>query len=169
MKDEIEISRGKQVRASDRGDAKDVLITNLPRKQVGCLCYKWDNKALKVLLITSLTTKKWIIPKGWIDIKLGPSTSAAVEAWEEAGILGICDKKKFGDFKYTKILKDGSPLECIIDVFLMKTITQKTVFPEKNIRTLKWIDPKDAAGSIRNKSLIQLLKKFDAKKSKASI
>ena len=51
----------------------------------------------------------------------------------------------------------------------MKTITQKTVFPEKNIRTLKWIDPKDAAGSIRNKSLIQLLKKFDAKKSKASI
>ena len=169
MKSLFGTPKSKQVRAPGSGDTKDVVITNQLQKQVGCLCYKWVDKTLKVLLVTSLTTKKWIIPKGWIDIKLGSSTSASVEAWEEAGILGICDKKKFGDFKHTKILKDGYPLECIVDVFLMKTITQKADFPEKNIRTLKWIDPKDAASFIRNKSLIQLLKNFDAKKSKASI
>ena len=86
---------------------------------------------------------------------------------EEAGILGICSKRKFGNFDFTKILKDGSPIKCTVDVFPMKMITQKNEFPEKNMRTLKWIDPKDAESFIRNKSLIQLLKNFDAKKSKA--
>ena len=37
------------------------------------------------------------------------------------------------------------------------------------MRSVKWIDPKDAVSFIRNESLIQLLKNFDAKKSKASI
>ena len=45
----------------------------------------------------------------------------------------------------------------------------KNEFPEKYIRSVKWIDPKDAVSFIRNESLIQLLKNFDAKKSKASI
>ena len=62
-------------------------------------------KKLSVLIITSRTSKRWIIPKGWMQPKLGASGSAAVEAWEEAGVLGICDKKKFGDFKNIKILK----------------------------------------------------------------
>ena len=57
--------------------------------------------------------------------KIGPIWKSSVEAWEEAGALGICNKKKFGDFKDVKILKDGHPLECIVDVFLMKTITKK--------------------------------------------
>ena len=86
-------------------------------KQVGCLCYKWVDKKLKVLIVTSLTTKSWIVPKGWIQKELGASGSAEVEAWEEAGILGICNKKKFGDFNFTKILKDGYSTKCIVDVF----------------------------------------------------
>ncbi len=138
-------------------------------KQVGCLCYKWAGKKLKIILVTSLTTKRWIIPKGWIQEKLGAYRSAEIEAWEEAGILGNCNEEKFGDFEYTKILKDGTPLECVVDVFPMKVVTQKVNFPEKNVRTLKWIDPKDAANFIENKSLTQLLKNFDTKKSKASV
>lgn len=164
MKDELESSRrtksGQSIFGKDIGQLG---------KQVGCLCYKWVDKKLKVLIITSQTTQRWIIPKGWIQKKLGASGSAAAEAWEEAGILGICDKKKFGDFKNIKTLKDGYPLECIVDVFVMKTIAQKNEFPEKDKRKVKWIDPEDAENFIRNKSLIQLLKNFDAKKSKVSM
>ncbi|MFL2781297.1 MAG: NUDIX hydrolase [Rhodospirillales bacterium] len=166
MKDALKSSRRTQSQKLIFGEDKGPKIVGQLVKQVGCLCYKWVDKKLKVLIITSRTTKRWIIPKGWMQPKLGASGSAAVEAWEEAGVLGICDKKKFGDFKNIKILKDGYPLECIVDVFLMKTITQKAEFPEKDERTVKWIDPEDAASFIRNKSLIHLLKNFDAKKSK---
>ena len=169
MKDELESSRGAKSKKLTLGKDIDPKSIDQLGKQVGCLCYKWVDKKLKVLIVTSKTTKRWIIPKGWIQKKLGASGSAAAEAWEEAGALGICNKKKFGDFKDVKILKDGYPLECIVDVFLMKTITQKAEFPEKYIRSVKWIDPKDAVSFIRNESLIQLLKNFDAKKSKASI
>ena len=169
MKDGLERSRGAQSKKLTLGKDIDPKSIDQLGKQVGCLCYKWVDKKLKVLIVTSKTTKRWIIPKGWIQKKLGASGSAAAEAWEEAGALGICNKKKFGDFEDIKILKDGYPLECIVDVFLMKTITQKAEFPEKYIRSVKWIDPEDAASFIRNESLIQLLKSFDAKKSKASI
>ena len=35
------------------------------RTQFGALCYRWQKKKLQILLITSRTAKRWIIPKGW--------------------------------------------------------------------------------------------------------
>ena len=106
MKDELERSLKTQARKLIQGVDKAPNIQDQLGKQVGCLCYKWVEEKLQILLITSLTTKSWIVPKGWIQKELGPSSSAEVEAWEEAGILGICSKRKFGNFDFTKILKD---------------------------------------------------------------
>ena len=93
MKDALKSSRRTQSQKLIFGEDKGPKIVGQLVKQVGCLCYKWVDKKLKVLIITSRTTKRWIIPKGWMQPKLGASGSAAVEAWEEAGVLGICDKK----------------------------------------------------------------------------
>jgi hypothetical protein len=47
---------------------------------------------LEVLLITT-KSKKWGLPKGNMIRKLGPSRTALVEAYEEAGIGGKVSKK----------------------------------------------------------------------------
>ena len=40
----------------------------------------------------------------------------------------------------------------------MKTITQKAEFPEKYIRSVKWIDPKDVGASLEMKALFNFEK-----------
>lgn len=41
----------------------------------------------EVLLITSLNTRRWILPKGWLMPDMTLAGSAAREAFEEAGVL----------------------------------------------------------------------------------
>ena len=57
MKDELESSRGAQNKKLILG--KDIHPKSIDQlgKQVGCLCYKWVDKKLKVLIVTSKTTK----------------------------------------------------------------------------------------------------------------
>mgnify|MGYP000604135431 CR=1 FL=1 len=53
--------------------------------QVAALCWR---AGPQVLLITSLTTRRWIIPKGWRADGMTPADAAAREALEEAGVTG---------------------------------------------------------------------------------
>ena len=44
-------------------------------RQVAALCWRRSPKrgsVLEVLLITSLNSKRWILPKGWPEPELGP-------------------------------------------------------------------------------------------------
>jgi 8-oxo-dGTP pyrophosphatase MutT (NUDIX family) len=50
--------------------------------------YRIRDGKIEVMLITSSTRKRWIIPKGMIEPDMTPQDSAAKEAWEEAGIIG---------------------------------------------------------------------------------
>eukprot|EP01041_Mallomonas_annulata_P039872 gene39872-biopygen31591 len=61
-----------------------------PRTQYAAL--PWRRRAdggVDVLLITSRDTRRWVIPKGWPIKMLKPGPSAAQEAFEEAGVLGV--------------------------------------------------------------------------------
>jgi 8-oxo-dGTP pyrophosphatase MutT (NUDIX family) len=60
--------------------------------QIAVLPYRVTSPAVdapvQILLITSRGTGRWVIPKGRPIGKLPPHASAAVEAEEEAGVLG---------------------------------------------------------------------------------
>jgi 8-oxo-dGTP pyrophosphatase MutT (NUDIX family) len=58
------------------------------RTQFGALCYRVRRGKTQILLITSRTRGRWIIPKGWPSEGLTPAQSALQEAWEEAGVTG---------------------------------------------------------------------------------
>ena len=144
-------------------------IFNRPMKlQVGCICYKKEKKKLKILIITSRNSKRWIIPKGWIKKNLGSIRSAEAEAWEEAGVKGKCYKNTIGFYTYQKIGKNGKGRRCTVKVFALKVREQLNDFPEKNFRTLRWITPEKSHKFIENKELVQVLENFAKMKSKAS-
>ena len=75
------------------------------RPQVGALPLRFeDDGTLKVLLITSRRSRKWIIPKGNLMKSLAPHDAAAREAFEEAGAIGSIE---------------GCPRGCRVAVYVM--------------------------------------------------
>ena len=62
-------------------DATDI------RTQYAALCYRIVNDKIRVLLITSRGTKRWIVPKGWPMAKKDPHEAALQEAAEAGSLL----------------------------------------------------------------------------------
>src|SRR5258708_38760856 len=59
------------------------------RVQYAALPYRRrGNVRTEVMLVTSLRRGRWIIPKGWPMKRRAPHASAALEALEEAGVVG---------------------------------------------------------------------------------
>ena len=78
-------------------------------RQYGVLAYDIgeDGEPL-FLLITSRTTRRWIIPRGNPVRGLSPAQSAAQEAYEEAGLTGIVSPEAIGTYEYRKVRRNGS-------------------------------------------------------------
>ncbi|QDU90916.1 NUDIX domain protein [Pirellulimonas nuda] len=70
--------------------------------QAGALAYVCDGDDVRVVLITSRITGKWIFPKGVIDPAETPESTACIEAREEAGVLGDVQGASLGFFEVEK-------------------------------------------------------------------
>src|ERR671921_108900 len=75
--------------------------------------------ATEVLLVTSRTTRRWIIPKGWPIAGSTPAGTARQEALEEAGLVGRIGSQPLGSFRYRKRLKRGAAVTCEVHVYPM--------------------------------------------------
>jgi 8-oxo-dGTP pyrophosphatase MutT (NUDIX family) len=132
-------------------------------KQVAALCWRVSPKAgavLEVLLITSLNSKRWILPKGWPEPELTAAESAAHEAFEEAGVSGKISAQPIGAYHYLKEKKDGSGLPCRVEVFALAVTKQAHDWPEKGVRTLAWVPLDQAVKQIGEQGLRPVLKEF---------
>ena len=132
-------------------------------KQVAALCWRTSQKhgsAVEVLLITSLNSKRWILPKGWPEPELGPAENAAREAFEEAGVMGKIGAQPIGSYHYLKEKKDGGGMPCSVDVFTLAVTKQLDDWPEKNVRELHWCPIEQAIAKVAEPGLRQLLKAF---------
>jgi len=130
------------------------------KTQYGALPYMILGKRVRVLLITSRSAQRWIIPKGWPEKGVPPHRLAALEAYEEGGIGGKTGKRCIGNFTYTKVLDKKSRARCRVSVFPLKVDRQFLDWPEKGQRRLRWVSPKKAAELVREKSLQKLLRDF---------
>jgi len=132
------------------------------RTQFAVLPYRLKKKgALEVLLISSLDTGRWIVPKGWPIDGLRPSEAAAQEAWEEAGIRGRVYDDVLGLYSYSKWLDEELSLPCIVLVFALEVSRSDEVFPEAGQRKLKWMSQKKAAQLVDEPELKQIIAGFD--------
>jgi 8-oxo-dGTP pyrophosphatase MutT (NUDIX family) len=132
-------------------------------KQVAALCWRISRDAgpvLEVLVITSLNSKRWILPKGWPEPELTPAQSAAREAFEEAGVSGKIDAQPIGTYHYLKEKKDGSGMPCSVEVFALAVTRQLQDWPEKGAREILWLPLDQAAARVSEPGLRQLLKEF---------
>lgn len=132
----------------------------LPSVQHAALPWRRVNGELQVLLVTTLNTRRWIVPKGWPIPGLSPSACAAHEAAEEAGVSGHIESKPLGWFYYRKRLKSGESVHCRIDVFAMEVLRQRRNWPEKAARETIWCSLEEALARVSEPGLRRLIARF---------
>lgn len=116
-------------------------------KQSGVIPYKVENSEVKILLITSRKGKKWKIPKGIIETTLTPKESAAKEAFEEAGIIGVTGDKELGSYTYKKW---GGKIE--VALFPM-AVKEELETWEESFRIRRWTTVDEARNLVEEPSL----------------
>lgn len=128
------------------------------RVQVAALCYKKTSDGMKVLLITSRDTGRWILPKGWpIDGKDGPG-SALQEAWEEAGVSAAdIEEEPMGLYEYVKGLDHGLSVPVETQVYMTRVRDMEDSYPEADERRRKWFTPAEAANLVDEPDLKNIL------------
>jgi 8-oxo-dGTP pyrophosphatase MutT (NUDIX family) len=131
-----------------------------PRRQYAALPWRIQDGP-EILLASSRGTRRWVIPKGWPMKGRKPHMTAALEALQEAGLLGKIAKAKFGSFHYDKRLKSGSAVLCSVDVFPLRVLRQRKNWPEKDQRITRWFAPAEAARLVDESELSQMIRSFE--------
>lgn len=126
------------------------------RKQVAALPLAVVGGEVRVMLVTSRDTGRWVLPKGWPIRKLKPHEAAAREAWEEAGLRGDVGRRPIGVYRYDKRLDDRA-LPCEVSVYPMSVAEEDADWPERAQRQRRWMSPAQAALAVEEGGLAALL------------
>ena len=129
--------------------------------QYGVLAYETgEDGEPRFLLITSRTTKRWIIPRGNPIRGLSPSQSAAQEAYEEAGLTGYVGAQELGSYPYVKRRRNGSSDPARVHVFPLSRPVQSRNWPERHERETRWFTRLEAAEAVEEEELKALIRSF---------
>lgn len=86
-----------------------------------------------------------------------PYEAASIEAFEEAGLVGEIDRTPVGFYHYIKSLDNGASTLCRVDVFPMKVSKQRKNWPERDQRITRWFSLAEAAQSVDEEELRDLI------------
>ena len=130
---------------------------NLIYLQSGVIPFRIEGNKIKIMLITTLRRKRWIIPKGLIEEDMTATGSAALEAFEEAGIKGKVYPDMVGGYEYQKWRGI-----CKVEVFLMEVEDVLDDWPESSCRDRRWVDPEEAEQLVDEKILKKIFSDLPA-------
>lgn len=132
------------------------------RRQFGVLALRIRGASASVMLVTSRGTRRWIIPKGNPEKgKTGPMVGA-IEAFEEAGLIGEVWDKPIGVYVSPKHLLSGKVVLCEIEVYRMDVEEVLDDWPEKGQRERRWYSLDEAAMLVGEGGLVALLLQVNA-------
>jgi 8-oxo-dGTP pyrophosphatase MutT (NUDIX family) len=112
---------------------------------------------LQILLLTSRETRRWVIPKGWPMTGRKPWEAAAIEALEEAGVVGKPRRKPIGSYIYFKRQPAHFDV-CRVEVYLLTFAKQLKTWREIGQRDTKWFSPDEAADLVEEPGLVALIR-----------
>lgn len=122
--------------------------------QVGALILRLSLKGdLEVLLVTTRRTGRWIIPKGWPMKGRKDHRAAAIEAFQEAGVVGEISSRKVGHFELTKYIDANKSITCCVDVYPLVVKKLKKRYKERGQRDLTWVPLRKASQMVMDLGL----------------
>ncbi len=150
--------RPRKKRRKSGGAALSAQFAPPDRLQYAALPWR-DVDGLEIMLVSSRDTKRWIIPKGWPMAGRSGSATAAIEAIEEAGLLGAISQQPIGYFSYSKRFSRSIQL-CQVEVYSLRVVRQREHWPEKHERVTKWFPAVEAMDVISDPELCDLIARF---------
>lgn len=111
----------------------------------------------EVMLVTSRTTRRFIVPKGWPMKGKSGRKAATIEAQEEAGVLGKALREPAGIYSYWKRLANRFVRVDVI-VYLLEVTEELADWQEAKRRQRAWLAPADAAMLIDEPDLSTLVR-----------
>lgn len=136
------------------------------RGQSAALPLVGQGAALRVVLITSRETRRWVIPKGWIEPNEPPHRSAAREAFEEAGLIGEPDHDPLGGYAYPKRLPRGGAVTTEVVVYRFRVARLLRDWPERHQRERRLFTPSAAAALVAEPGLAALLRDLSRRETR---
>ena len=126
-------------------------------RQAGAIPFRHDPEGLRVLLITSRDTGRWVIPKGGVEKGFTAAQAAELEAYEEAGAQGVISELPLGIFTYHKRLRSGIEKPAVVEVYALKVRKTLEEWPERAQRRLEWMSVSEAVSLVQEPGMATLL------------
>jgi 8-oxo-dGTP pyrophosphatase MutT (NUDIX family) len=127
-------------------------------RQVAAIPFRLGERGdVEVMLVTSISTRRFIVPKGWPMQGKSGRKAATIEAQEEAGVLGKTLKQPAGTYSYWKRLTNRF-VRVDVTVYLLAVTEELANWQEAKRRQRAWLAPEDAAVLIDEPDLSTLLK-----------
>ena len=117
---------------------------------------------LKVLLVSTRGVGgKLIIPRGWPMRGKADFQAAAIEAEEEAGVLGPITLDPVGAYVYRSGRKaGGNPIR--VEVYRLDVKRRAATFKEKGERRLLWLSVEEATRQVGEPGLVPIIEALKA-------
>ena len=130
-------------------------------RQHGALAFRIDESGLRILLVTSRDTGRWVIPKGNpLRFRSGGET-AAEEAFEEAGVRGAVAASPIGCFRYRKRRRLAPDVTAEVSVYPLRVDELLDEWPEAHQRRRQWFGREEAAAAVAEEELKALILGFE--------
>ncbi|MGJ4859792.1 NUDIX hydrolase [Labrys sp. KB_33_2] len=128
-------------------------------RQIAALPLRMKDGRIETCLVTTRSTKRWTLPKGWPMKGRKDAHAARIEAKQEAGLLGKADKKPIGIYPYWKRLDTHFALvETTVYRLEVKATLKK--WKEQGQREVQWMSLEEAALLVTEPGLADLLREL---------
>lgn len=128
-----------------------------PIRQVAAVPFRMRDGSIEIMLVTSRTTKRFIIPKGWPMKSKNGREAAQIEAREEAGVTGTILPRALGGYTYWKRLSSAF-VPVRVTVYLLSVDETLSSWDEAPARERAWLAPADAAILVDEPELATLIR-----------
>lgn len=127
--------------------------TNNPLEiQSGVIPCRVEPDGVEILLVTSRTRGRWLVPKGSLEPDLSPIESARKEAYEEAGVRGFIHEPPLGRYLHQRF-----PWPSVVQLYAMEVQEILEEWPEQDIRARRWMSLADAQRNVLEDGLRTLM------------
>lgn len=129
-------------------------------RQVAALPTRRRGERIEVCLITTRTSARWTVPKGWPMKGKKDFMAARIEAEQEAGLVGKVGKDPVGTFTYWKRNEDHFDF-VEVTVYPLHVSKSLANWKEQAERRVQWLEPLDASSIVVEPGLAAILIEMD--------
>ena len=112
-------------------------------RQAAVIPFRIRDERVEIALVTTLSGKRWVVPKGSLNEGERSRDAAIRETEEEAGLIGDVERKPLGRYHFTRANE-----RYVVEVYLMRVTMVLDYWLEAKLRRRRWIEVDKAAAIV---------------------